>query len=117
MPTNVGRASIRMTPTLSVLPNPSLGILLQASIPTTSTSAPPEKTRPTKPKDLRRLSEWIQKQRGNKKDEEVDRPRTLQEFSGTRRSDSRQGVCRAARIRVHAALGHAYALATPREEM
>ena len=34
--------------------------------PYNSTSAPDEKKRSTKPKDLRRLSEWIQKQRGPK---------------------------------------------------
>ena len=38
--------------------------------PYNTTSAPPEKddARPGKPKDLRRLSEWITKQRGQKKD-------------------------------------------------
>lgn len=38
--------------------------------PYNTTSAPPEKndTRPAKPKDLRRLSEWITKQRSQKKD-------------------------------------------------
>ncbi|HKE45695.1 MAG TPA: hypothetical protein VKB41_14285 [Steroidobacteraceae bacterium] len=40
------------------------------SDPYNNTSAPPpEKKRATKPKDLRRLSEWITKQRGPKKDE------------------------------------------------
>jgi hypothetical protein len=38
--------------------------------PYNSTSLPPEKPRPSKPKDLRRLSEWIQKQRGQKKQED-----------------------------------------------